>query len=584
VVRVLPDVAAIDKEFDYLVPDQLDGDVRVGTMVRVELNGRRVGGWVVDDHVTPPAGLALRPLAKVSGWGPPPELVDLAGWAARRWAGRRSHFLKVASPVAVVRGLPGPAWARDGLAPGSDPLIEDAFEVGRAVLRLPPAFDLLPVVTAAARRGPVLVVTPTGAVAASLAGRLRGLSVPCAVVPREWAQAAAGAQVVIGSRAAAWAPCPGLAAVVVIDGHDESLQQETAPTWNGWVVAAERARRAGVPCVVVSPCPTVELLAWGRQLAPSRQEERVGWAPLEVIDRRRDDPRTGLYSPRLVGLLKSGGRVLCVLNRKGRARLLACAACGELARCTECGAALGQSPLAAASVSASAAATLVCPRCGVTRPMVCAACGSTRLKTLRVGVSRVREELEALVGAAVGEVTGDSTEVPPTPIVVGTEAVLHRVTGADGVAFLDFDQELLAPRFRAAEEALALLARASRLVGGRGRGGRVLVQTRVPHHDVIMAALTADPARLATSELKLRAALGLPPARALALVSGPAAPVYIDGLKAAAGVGVEILGPDGPDGGRWLVRAADHDGLSDLLASVPRPPGRLRLEVDPLRA
>jgi primosomal protein N' (replication factor Y) len=470
------------------------------------------------------------------------------------------------------------------LAPVSDPLIEDAFEVGRAVLRLPPAFDLLPVVTAAARRGPVLVVTPTGAVAASLAGRLRGLSVPCAVVPREWAQAAAGAQVVIGSRAAAWAPCPGLAAVVVIDGHDESLQQETAPTWNGWVVAAERARRAGVPCVVVSPCPTVELLAWGRQLAPSRQEERVGWAPLEVIDRRRDDPRTGLYSPRLVGLLKSGGRVLCVLNRKGRARLLACAACGELARCTECGAALGQSPLAAASVSASAAATLVCPRCGVTRPMVCAACGSTRLKTLRVGVSRVREELEALVGAAVGEVTGDSTEVPPTPIVVGTEAVLHRVTGADGVAFLDFDQELLAPRFRAAEEALALLARASRLVGGRGRGGRVLVQTRVPHHDVIMAALTADPARLATSELKLRAALGLPPARALALVSGPAAPVYIDGLKAAAGVGVEILGPDGPDGGRWLVRAADHDALSELLASVPRPPGRLRVEVDPLRA
>jgi primosomal protein N' (replication factor Y) len=367
-----------------------------------------------------------------------------------------------------------------------------------------------------------------------------------------------------------------LAAVVVIDGHDESLQQETAPTWNGWVVAAERARRAGVPCVVVSPCPTVELLEWGRQLAPSRQEERAGWAPLEVIDRRRDDPRTGLYSPRLVGLLKSGGRVLCVLNRKGRARLLACTACGELARCTECGAALGQSPVLEA--------TLLCPRCGATRPTVCASCGSTRLKTLRVGVSRVREELEALVGAPVGEVTGDSTELPQTPIVVGTEAVLHRVTATDGVAFLDFDQELLAPRFRAAEEALALLARASRLVGGRGRGGRVLVQTRVPHHDVIMAALTADPARLASRELTLRTALGLPPARALALVSGPAAPVYVDGLKAAVGVGVEILGPDGPDAGRWLVRAADHDALSDLLASVPRPPGRLRVEVDPLRA
>jgi primosomal protein N' (replication factor Y) (superfamily II helicase) len=35
--------------------------------------------------------------------------------------------------------------------------------------------------------------------------------------------------------------------------------------------------------------------------------------------------------------------------------------------------------------------------------------------------------------------------------------------------------------------------------------------------------------------------------------------------------------------GRWLVRAADHRVLCDALAAVPRPPGRLRIEVDPLR-
>jgi primosomal protein N' (replication factor Y) len=568
-------VAAIDKEFDYLVPDAVSADVRVGTMVRVELHGRRVGGWVVEDWVTPPTGLSLRPLAKVSGWGPPPELVDLAGWAARRWAGRRSHFLKSASPVAVVRGLPRPALASCRSSSPAEGLLADALSApgGRAVLRLPPAHDVMDVVLQAAGRGPTLVVTPTAAMATALGGRLRARAIPAAVVPRDWAQAAAGAQVVIGSRAAAWAPCPDISAVVVIDGHDEGLQQEPAPTWNAWIVVAERARRAGVPCVIVSPCPTLELLAWGQLFAPSRQEERAGWAPLEVIDRRRDDPRTGLYSPRLVGLVRSGGRVICVLNRKGRARLLACSACGELARCGECGAALAQSQ--------SEDAVLVCARCGTNRPMVCASCGSTRLKTLRVGVSRVREELEALVGGPVGEVTGESSELPSTPVLIGTEAVLHRVTAADGVAFLDFDQELLAPRFRAAEEALALLARASRLVGGRSRGGRVLVQTRVPHHEVIMAALTADPARLAASEAGVRTALRLPPARALAIVSGPAAPAYVDGLKAMGALGIDILGPDD---GHWLVRAPDHEALSDLLASVPRPPGRLRIEVDPLRA
>jgi primosomal protein N' (replication factor Y) len=204
-----------------------------------------------------------------------------------------------------------------------------------------------------------------------------------------------------------------------------------------------------------------------------------------------------------------------------------------------------------------------------------------RQKSLRLGVSRVREELEALAGRPVGEVTAETAALPTDAVLVGTEAVLHRVDGAEAVAFLDFDQELLAPRYRAGEEALALLARASRLVGGRHGGGRVLVQTRLPQHEVLLAAVAADPARLAVSESGLRVALGFPPYRALALVSGPSGPPYVDGLKGAAGLGVEILGPADD---RWLVRAPDHTTLCDLLASVPRPPGRLRVEVDPLRA
>ncbi|HEX9546912.1 MAG TPA: hypothetical protein VF942_06215, partial [Acidimicrobiales bacterium] len=165
-------------------------------------------------------------------------------------------------------------------------------------------------------------------------------------------------------------------------------------------------------------------------------------------------------------------------------------------------------------------------------------------------------------------------------VLVGTEAVLHRVGPVDGVAFLDFDQELLAPRFRAAEEALALLARASRLVGGRRRGGRVLVQTRVPQHEALVAALTADPGRLSVSEAGVRAALRLPPESAVALVSGEAAALFVSTLSGVPQTGVEVMGPDRD---RWLVRATDHDELSAALTSVPRPPGRLRIEVDPLR-
>ena len=567
-VRVLPDVPAIDKTFDYLVPDELGDQVRVGTMVRIALAGRRVGGWVVADDVVPPAGVKLRPIAKVTGWGPPAELVDLAQWAAWRWAGRPATLLRTASPATAVRGLPPPA--RPGppaaVVGGDDELVRDAFARPRTLVRLPPAADPFPYVAAAAARGPSLVLAPSVGAAAQLAGRLRRQGTPVALAPRDWARAAAGGATVVGARAAAWAPVPGLAAVVVLDAHDEVYQEERAPTWNAWQVAAERARRAGVPCVLLSPCPTLDLLRVDREpVVPSRAEERAGWPAMVVVDRRKDDPRSGLYSERLVDVLRSGGRVVCVLNRKGRARLLACAACGELARCTACTGAVEQ-----------ADDRLRCRRCLTERPMLCAVCGAQRLKNVRAGVTRVREELEALAGVPVAEVTGESDDLPAADVLVGTEAVLHRVERADVVAFLDFDQELSAPRFRAAEQALALVARAARLVGGRA-GGRLLIQTRVPDHEVVAAALHADPARVTAAERPRREALRFPPFAAMATLSGEAADEYAAALPGH----LERLGPAD---GRWLVRAPDHRTLCDGLAATPRPGGRLRVEVDPLRA
>ena len=54
-----------------------------------------------------------------------------------------------------------------------------------------------------------------------------------------------------------------------------------------------------------------------------------------------------------------------------------------------------------------------------------------------------------------------------------------------------------------------------------------------------------------------------------------------DDFVGALGSEVEVMGPAD---GRWLVRAPDHGVLCDALAAVPRPAGRLRVSVDPLRA
>jgi primosomal protein N' (replication factor Y) len=585
-VRVVPDVPAISRRFDYSVPARLESEVHLGSRVRIELHGRRVGGWVIEDDVGPTPGVAAKPVAGSSGAGPPPPLMAVAGWAAWRWAGPLSSFLRTASPHRVVRpGRPsgsGPPAVPAPPSPGGGAvtIVDDALAAMGAtgvVVRLAPALDATLVVQEVIHRvgvRSVLVLAPSHGRAGQVAARLREVGIPVALMPDMWEQASRGTGVVVGTRAAAFAPTARLAAVVVLDAHDEAYREERAPTWSAVEVAVERARRDGAPALLVSACPPLTLTEGRPTVTTVRAVERRGWPVVEVVDRSGDDPRTGLFSERMVAAVRSAldgpaGPVVCILNRTGRIRLLACTSCGAVARCTRCG-----GPVVQPEVRGD----LHCRRCGEVRPAVCAECDSTRLKSLRVGVTRATEELSALTGVDATEVSASTPpgHVDRSRLVVGTEAALHRVHGAALVAFLDFDQHLLAPRFAAGEEALVLMARAARLVGSRDGGGRVLVQTRFPGHEVLMAAQRADPGLVAVAERQVREELGLPPFGALALLRGPGAGAYADGLRSVGGIEVSS-----PDDDRRLIRAADHRILCDALAAVPRPPDRLRVEVDP---
>jgi len=603
VVRVRTEVAAVAKTFDYAVPASWrPDDVHIGTRVRAPFHGRTVRGWVVDEDVGTPAAVEVLPLKSWLGWGPPPALVELAEWAAWRWAGPASFFLRSASPQTIVRTLPVPppqmqTPAPDAGAPRRADL--DLAQAGVTVVRQPPLTDPMELVLSVvgdpavrARGGSVLVLVPSSGWAERLTSRLERRGWPTAGT---WEQSRAGWPVVVGSRAGAWAPVPRLAAVVVLDAHDAAYREESAPTYSAVDVVVERARRESAPCLLVSPVPPVALAARPglRTLGPSRMQERAGWPVLERVDRRGADPRSGMFSEEFVRLARSvlddadgreRGPLVCVYNRTGGARLLACRRCGELACCARCGAAVAQP---------RGEEALRCPRCDETRPVVCAACGGLRMKTLRAGVSRLREELAALLGAEAGEVAGPASPVPAAPVLIGTEAVLHRVRRAAAVAFLDIDLHLLAPRLSATEETLALFVRAARLVGARGAEApwaRIQAQTRVPDHPLLQAVALGDPTRVLAEEVAIRRTSALPPFSALALASGALAPAYAEALQVElaarpgaepAGVSSAItLSPLGDN--RFLLRADSHDSLCDLLARTPRPPGRgLRVEVDP---
>jgi primosomal protein N' (replication factor Y) (superfamily II helicase) len=599
VCRVQPDLPAVARAFDYLVPDDAADVVRVGTIVRVPLHGRRVRGWVVADGVEPEAAPSdLRPLAKVVSAGPPPEVVELCRWAAWRFAGPLSLLLRSASPPNVVP----PSNDREPEAAVFPPVtapegLDEVTARAQALLAWPPTVAYQDVVRALlAQEGSTIVVVPDAGRMPALVEELRRTGRETIVVRGDtpdaqrtdsWDQARAGACVVVGGRAAVFAPVPDLAAVVVLDEGDEALKEERTPAWHARELALERARRARARCRLVSPAPTLEAeAASGPSVRPGRVFERNGWPRVDVVDLRQEPPGRGLFSDALTAAIRAtverGARAVCVLNRRGRAQLLVCRGCGRIAQCEACGAAVSE-----------ADAGVVCRRCGAARPRVCLYCHGTRFWARRPGVTRVRGEMAALFPrVTVAEVDATTADLPPDPVLVGTEAVLHRTiaaaAGVELVAFLEFDQELLAARYRAAEQALWLLVRAARVVGGRRGAGRVLVQSRVPDHDVIEAAQTADPTIVADAERARRRILAFPPFGGLAEVSGTPDAVEVACAAVRAARALRILGPVSVGAtSRALVQAPSTDALCDALAAVDLAParerGRLRVDVDPLR-
>ena len=331
---VVPDLPALNKQFVYSVPANLLDRVSIGTQVRVDVQGRRVAGWVIALPDEAPERVAIRPIAGVRGVGPPEPVVDLARWASWRWAGAMPFGLRTASSDRVVAKLPaksvlGPrptlpdegARANEGAGAnegegtrGRETFLGDALATGVSVVRIGPTGDRLGILFAAAdmlwtrndrsSRCGVLVLAPTHAQSKEAVRRLRAAGYPVASLPEDWAMARSGNCIVVGTMSAAYAPLETLCAAVVLDSHDEAYHAEAAPTWCAWELVAERARRDGAPLALVSPCPTLDVQRAGRLVLTDRASERRAWPNVEVVDRGAADPRKGLFEERAVGLAR----------------------------------------------------------------------------------------------------------------------------------------------------------------------------------------------------------------------------------------------------------------------------------------
>lgn len=578
IVRVVPNVSGVNKTFDYLVPESLK-NVKVGSIVRVELQGRRVDAWVTDEVVRPGL-IKFKDVISLLSEGPSEEVVRLSQWAAQRFCGPVRAVLSSASPSLRIKKLGtrhGGAARKSGQR-GVVAEAEELFENQRGgVLVWPAPRPLRPVLESGISRGRTLVVTPSVGFARTIAQALRREGLSVALMPDDWQRAAEGVDVVVGARSAVWASIPELKSIIVLDEHDERLQDERSPTWHSRDVAIERARALGIPCLLVSPLPTVSATHWAGSQAVRFVEPASGdWPSIEVVDPYSDlgdekKPQFGLLSSRLIEVLRDKSKtVVCILNTKGRSRLLSCKACKAIIRCENCDAAVIQNE----------AGVLECNRCEVHRPATCQSCSSNALALLRKGVAKMRDEIEKAALRQVVELSAETTVAANAAslVYIGTEAALHRVSSADVVVFLDFDNELFAPTYRAGEQAWTLLIHATRLLKGSSKA-LIVLQSQDASNTRYADFVSPDPQLLIEREQEKRKVMQLPPYAAMARV------VFADPtFNPADWAHCKLAFSSSVKTAEFLVRAENDEALSQGIAQLrDELSTRFRCYVDPMR-
>jgi primosomal protein N' (replication factor Y) (superfamily II helicase) len=201
-----------------------------------------------------------------------------------------------------------------------------------------------------------------------------------------------------------------------------------------------------------------------------------------------------------------------------------------------------------------------------------------RFEALGAGVPRVVDDLARVFGPAVGAAGSNRR------ITVGTERDLVGLEPVDLVAVVDPDVWILAPNYRADEDALRILVRAV-LAAKPGRGRRAVVQTSIPDHPVFNALRSGDPIPFMAGVVDRREETGFPPVGELIALETDAPDAHA--ILADAVSGADLLGParEG-DRDRWLIQGPDLARTRlRLRAAVGRLRDggfRVRVDADPI--
>lgn len=587
----------LDRAFDYRVPPELEAAIGIGVRVRVGFAGRLVTGIVLELHddstrATADIRAVVSPAVVLTS-----RMANLVRAVADRYAGTFSDVLRFAVPARHAKtesaaldlapmtvesdGVIAGCW--DRVHGGSAFLARAAHgEPVAACLELPARESWVEAVAAAVRataHAVSVIVTvadarDVDALDACLRANgitpivMRAADGPAARQRAFTAISRAERVVVIGTRAAVFAPITGSGLTIIVGDGNDALVESQSPGWHAREVALLRTQVLGWATAFVARHRSVEM----QRLVETGVVKPLQWNPtdwrtrsvrVESAIERYDDADPLLQRLRIppsvfkaMRTALAHGSVLVSVAHRGYVTSMRCQGCREIARCSRC-----RGPLGVAAGSAVPR----CRWCGESAgDWKCQWCGDGRTRHQTLGVERTMEELgKAFPDTPLRLVDVDHRlhVVPDHPHLLFVTPGMEPTGEVALAVVLDADLVLARHDLAAGTEAVRRWSDVAATVAAEGR----MIIVGQPSAPAVQAMLRNDPAGFAERELAERAAAGLPPAVHAAIVVAPPTVAPAQEIVDAC-PGARLLGPVPVDGAlRWVVL---HDRLAELTHAV----------------
>ena len=514
-------ISTLAEPFSYLIPEKLSQQIRIGSRVQVPFKDKHLEGIVIARTAANSDSRELKSIYKLLGAFPvaSAETLQLINLTADYWGGTPYDVIRSAIPPRV-------ASAEKDLSASVKPAPVTS-NPGAFFHLLPPRKDpisaLISLVRESKVQGAKLVIVPTARELTRLIAELNQIGIEFTSLDSNLARSdryrnflhvsLGNANLIIGMRAAIFAPIPNLAEIFLHQENSEHYYERRSPHWNAREVAWIRMKLLGLKLHLVGYVPSLDVAIDIDAKEISYQASREKVPVLAQPSSNGELIPSKIYQ--LVRKALLVGPVLFLVPAKGYATAISCAKCRNVALC-DCSGKL---------TKASAKSEPVCVLCNkIYQNWKCGWCGEARVFLTSRGIERFAEEIgrsfpNQLVIQSTANDSRESVGAEPALVIStpGVEPIAQ--DGYSAVVILQVDRFLSSSTSNGVERAYSNFFAASALISESGTIALV-------HEDgapITSALTTWNPATISKREIEQRIQLQLPPVSGAVLMLAEAA-------------------------------------------------------------